>query len=166
MTDQTESKVRQWALRTNGDPLTNQDIVELVLAVDSDSDARHQETLDMVLPMIDAYRAHCDEAEQRWGECQARFIRIEDDYLTSGGARTLIDAEHAARHGDHMRDHHAPRRASDAPEDNHRAERRDGEDERRQHWLMWLIGSKVATWAGQAAVAGGTGALLAWLITR
>lgn len=48
MTDHTESKVRQWAKVRNGDPLTNKDVVELVLAVDDDGTARHRESVKIL----------------------------------------------------------------------------------------------------------------------
>lgn len=38
--DRTESKVREWALKRNGDPVAPHDVIELVLAVDEDSCSR------------------------------------------------------------------------------------------------------------------------------
>jgi hypothetical protein len=43
MTDRTESKVRQWATKRNGDALEVHDVIELVLAVDDDAVKRSEE---------------------------------------------------------------------------------------------------------------------------
>lgn len=48
MSDATESKVRQWAMKRNGAELQPGDIVELVLAVDDDAVARTADVVNRV----------------------------------------------------------------------------------------------------------------------
>jgi len=53
--DETESMVRKWALKRNGDPIDSHDIIELVLAVDTDAVNRTTEIekqLDAHMDMI------------------------------------------------------------------------------------------------------------------
>jgi hypothetical protein len=50
-TDKTESKVRQWALRKDGDTITVQDVVELVFAQDDDANERHRENVKIAEAM-------------------------------------------------------------------------------------------------------------------
>ena len=58
MTDKAETKVREWALHRNGDPLTPHDAMRLILAVDEDSVARHN-------ALVSIFEAHCGEAAGR-----------------------------------------------------------------------------------------------------
>lgn len=51
--DRTESKVREWALKRNGDPVTPHDVIELVLAVDDDSCERSNRIEDKLDRHID-----------------------------------------------------------------------------------------------------------------
>lgn len=121
MSDHTESKVRQWATRRNGDPLTPRDVVELVLAVDDDGNARHQETIDLLA----AQNARVVLLEEWRASCPAAFA-----------------AEHEERHARHMADCHAPRREDDLPGADYSDERRDATDHERT-FLMWTLGSKL-----------------------
>lgn len=74
MTDNAESKVREWAQKKNGDPLTVKDVVDLVLAVDADSDERHEETLELLAQHVKDDKARAaviaDELTQ-WRALQA-----------------------------------------------------------------------------------------------
>ena len=58
MTDKGERKVREWALKRNGDAVDNHDIVDLVFALDEDNEDRHAETLKLL-------DLHCEEAAVR-----------------------------------------------------------------------------------------------------
>lgn len=107
--DHTESKVRQWATRINGDPITNRDVIELVLAVDDDGNDRHNETMALM------------------AEMQARLVLIEEWRATcpGGSIAEYVEGEHHARHADHMTADHPPRRGTD-PESADFTEQRRG----------------------------------------
>lgn len=68
VTDSAERKVRQWATKRNGDPLTNQDVMELVFAFDDDNEARHEEVvtqLDTMSDDLDTVNAAGNVREER-----------------------------------------------------------------------------------------------------
>ena len=104
--DRTESKVRQWAMRMNGEPITNKDVVELVLAVDDDGNDRHRETLEK----LDDQHARLIALEEWRSGCPAATVE-------------LVSAEHAERHAQHMLECHAPHREGDPPESDYTDER-------------------------------------------
>lgn len=135
--DRTESKVRQWALRRNGDPLQLTDVVELALAIDEDANMRHDEAVTEVRETRRLLTEHCAEADVRDERiCALEAWRTEQATTCEKRVRELIEAEHAERHGKHMEaDHRLPRRSGDPEDADYSGDRRV--------WLMWSIGSKV-----------------------
>ena len=128
MTDHAESKLREWALKRNGDPIDNHDVVELIFAMDEDNSARHEESMSLLAE-------HCDEA-------QIRDRRIADleawrtasvtacPALIADTVHPMIeqlDAEHLAFHNAHLLVEHAPHREDDPPGSDF-LERRDEGD--------------------------------------
>lgn len=101
MTDRGEGELRKWALKHNGDPPTNKDIVALVLAFADDADAKHEETLTMFnAHLVDAKRMDNDISDlQRW--------RQVTETTCVERVKKLISEEHADRHGRHLVEHHA-----------------------------------------------------------
>jgi hypothetical protein len=142
--DKTESKLRQCALRRNGDPITNKDIVELMFALDDDGVARHVETMNIVVPLRDDFLEHCQSEDER--------------------LKMIVEGEHAKRHGEHMAVEHA-RRADDPPYSDFTEDRSDEEQQREwQHRLAAFTGTvfgKVALLACGA----GVGMLLSYIFT-
>ena len=138
MTDAAERKVRQWALRRNGDPLENSDIVELVFAFDEDNEARHDEVVEEIQTLVAEgnVRGERIDALERWRvrqeeNCETRMLEV---------ARN----EHEQRHNAHMSEYHAPRREGDASGSDYRKERRGGDAETAQRtFFMWTLGSKL-----------------------
>ena len=138
MTDAAERKVRQWALKRNGESLENRDIVELVFAFDEDNEARHDEVVEQIqtLAAEGNVRGERIEALERWRvrqeeNCEARMLAIAKD-------------EHEARHNAHMSEYHAPRREDDPAGADYRSERRSGDEEAaRRTFFMWTLGSKL-----------------------
>jgi hypothetical protein len=104
MTDNAERKVQEWAKKRNGDPLTAKDVVELVLAVDADGDARHEETLDLLDKHIadDKKRASVIAAElAEWRELQAEECESRHRVLFSEEMLELPKLiRHPRRHDD------------------------------------------------------------------
>jgi len=138
MTDAAERKVRQWALKRNGESLENRDIVELVFAFDEDNEARHDEVVEQIqtLAAEGNVRGERIEALERWRRrqeesCEARMLAI-------------AQGEHEARHNAHMSEHHAPRREDDPAGADYRSERRSSDEEAaRRTFFMWTLGSKL-----------------------
>jgi hypothetical protein len=104
MTDSAESKVREWALRTDGRDLTIQDAIALALAVDDDSRARYEDVLSRLRSTGDEREAlsrqtsieiaRNDEFERRQ---DARDVRQgEQDATIAVNKRTAADATEAA----------------------------------------------------------------------
>jgi hypothetical protein len=129
----------------NGDPITNRDIVDLVLAVDDDGNDRHAETLDLI-------------ADQ-----SARLVVMEE-WRASCPAGSLADyvaAEHDHRHAVHMVECHPPRREDDPPDADHTDDRRGfsavlpdeeiGDMRRAWRFVRWIVvafGSSFAAYGG------------------
>lgn len=136
--DQTESKVRQWALRTNGDIITPKDVVELVLAVDDDAVSRHEENVAIMTQ-------HQSEAKVRDERITAlEAWRSEAASTCVERMTTIAQQAHAPVHEQHMREYHdaPPRRSDDDNGEDHRDERRRAtlfESMARRTWVMWSI---------------------------
>jgi len=100
VTDHAEREVRKWALKRNGDPIQNEDIVSLVFAFADDQDADHNQTMRLL-----------DVAKQ---ERQVLCHKVSDLELWQHDTQTtcaervkkLISEEHEDRHGKHMEQHH------------------------------------------------------------
>ena len=108
MTDNAERKVREWAKKRNGDPLTPQDIVDLVLAVDADGDARHVETIQRL-----------DDVDERHISLCLRVSALESVSVgCSERVKAYFQEEHDNRHTEHMASHHGPERRRDDPPDS------------------------------------------------
>lgn len=105
--DRTETRVRQWALRNNGDPLTNADVVALILAVDDDANDRNDE----VLRILDG---------------QNERLAALEGWQEAFSAEVISMSEHDAKHAEHLRAYHAPRRAGDDPDSDYTEERSRG----------------------------------------
>ena len=100
MTDNAERKVREWANNRNGDPLTPKDVVDLVLAVDADSDDRHTETLQRL-----------DDVDERHISLCLRVSELETVSIgCSERVKAFVAAEHDVRHTEHMASFHGPER--------------------------------------------------------
>lgn len=138
MTDAAERKVRQWALKRNGESLENRDIVELVFAFDEDNEARHDEVVEQIqtLAAEGNVRRERIEALERWRvrqeeNCEARMLAIAKD-------------EHEARHNAHMIEYHPPRRESDPAGADYTKERGGAPDEiAARTFFMWTLGGKL-----------------------
>lgn len=142
--DRTETKVRAWALRRHDAPITPTDIVELVLAVDDDGNARHDETM---VQMTEAARSLRDH--------ERRIVSLEswrEDALDE--AVSQFERDHEAIHAQHMAEHHAVRRASDPAETDFSLERHGAvvcdEDTQRRVWVLWGVAIFAATVIGNA----------------
>ena len=136
MTDNAERKVREWANNRNGDPLTPKDVVDLVLAVDADSDDRHTETLQRL-----------DDVDERHISLCLRVSELETVSIgCSERVKAFVAAEHDVRHTEHMASFHGPERRASDPPDAEFTDRRtlaaDTEDARHA-WAMWWLGSKI-----------------------
>lgn len=119
MTDHAERKVREWAKGRNGDPLTNKDVVDLVLAVDADGDARHVETIQRLDDVDERHISLClrvSALEQTSVGCSERVKTYVEGEIARGAADGR--AEHDARHTEHMASHHGPERRADDPPDS------------------------------------------------
>jgi hypothetical protein len=114
MTDNAERKVREWAKGRNGDPLTNKDVVDLVLAVDADGDARHVETIGRL-----------DDVDERHISLCLRVSELETVSVgCSERVKAFVASEHDVRHTEHMASHHGPERRADDPPDSAFLEKR------------------------------------------
>ena len=95
MSDKTDTKVRQWAMRCNGNEITVKDAVELVLAVDEDSVVRHEETVSVL-------HMHCDEALVR----DKRIHELEEWRKSTVDCperfKELIVKEHTKAHAEYI----------------------------------------------------------------
>ena len=135
MTDNTERQVRQWANGRNGDPLTPKDVVDLVLAVDADGDARHVETIKRL-----------DDVDQRHITLCLRVSELEQTSIgCSERVKAFVAAEHDTRHTEHMASFHGPERRVDDPPGSEFAEHRVGmvdSEDARHAWAMWWLGGK------------------------
>jgi len=139
MTDRAESKVRQWALRKNGEPLTPKDVVELVFAFDDDAVDRHKENVDALKVTSAEAAIHEERIEvlEEWRRATSE---------TCVARMTAIAAEmHEPIHEAHMSafHHDAVLRSGDETGEDHRSERGDGENQSRQTWFMWSLGKNV-----------------------
>lgn len=119
MTDEAERKVREWAKRVNGQPLTNRDIVELVLAVDEDADARHREISDCVAQMQSDHEALARrvagvEKRIEHAACPADIERI-------------VHEDHEKLHGEHLERDHT-----------------QGDEVGNRTFYMWTLGGKLS----------------------
>lgn len=95
MSDRTDTKVRQWALRSNGDTLTVRDAVELVLAVDEDSIVRHEETVSVLT-------GHCKEAVLRDDRISELERWRESTSYCPERVKKLIIEEHKKAHSEYI----------------------------------------------------------------
>jgi len=154
MTDAAERKVRLWALRKNGDPLSPQDVVELVYAFADDQEADHGQTIEMLAQMDAKHSLLCTrvaELEGDWHEASATCKdRVE----------AIVRAEHGLTHAAHMADFHAPPRREDDPPDEAFVDKRKGAfptGDQRTVFEM-VLGFNIAKWLLTLAV----GALIVW----
>jgi hypothetical protein len=93
----TDSKLREWAQKRNGDPIGAQDVKELLFAVDADSRERHAETMGCISSL---------------GQLLADKVDCEDFVVHCGDSGAH---DHGVLHADHMERHHVlqVRRAGD-----------------------------------------------------
>jgi hypothetical protein len=93
MTDETESKLRAWATKRNGDPLTPKDVVELVLAADDDWNQRDRRRSHEMAELKSAFDDHCISAGSRIEaitiNCEQR--RHETDRLIREACRFAVE---------------------------------------------------------------------------
>lgn len=94
MTDRGEREVRKWALKRNGDPISNTDITELVFAFADDQEEDHNETIALHQDLCARTVLLEEYAADSKASCKSRI-------------EALIEAEHDARHSAHMNEHHA-----------------------------------------------------------
>lgn len=138
MTDAFDHKMREIAASSasNGGP-TIKDVLEALAASHEDSERRLQ-------VMHDALRTHLEEHIDRIDERLAAM---------PASIKAEICAEYLAKYQTHLETHHAasPRRSSDPGGQDWRGDRVASEplsrEMDRQHWLMWLVGSKAGTLA-------------------
>jgi hypothetical protein len=136
VTDLTESKVRQWALKRNGDPIETHDVIELVLAVDDDGNARHSATMDELASLAERLRGveqmQADHWEWTQREPLPRLKAIEErqEEWENGvaGRQAAIHAEHLIFHNAHLAEDHAPHRSDDDDEEDWTERRRHHND--------------------------------------
>ena len=141
MTDQAETKVRQWALKRNGEALTVKDAVELVLAVDGDAVQRHEETVAVLLE-------HCSEAVLRdLATRELQEWRRESSEHCQSRIEAIVKAEHETRHAAYEASLLLADRREDDPKDVDYTGKRtliaNGDVTAQRTFLMWTIGSKV-----------------------
>jgi hypothetical protein len=141
VTDQAESKVRQWAMRRNGETLTVKDSVELVLAVDEDAVARHAETVAVL-------KQHCTEAVLR--DLAIRELqewRRESSEHCQARIEAIVKAEHETRHAEYVASLVLADRREDDPKGVDYTGKRTliagGDVTAQRTFLMWTIGSKL-----------------------
>jgi len=104
MADEAERKVRQWALRRNGDPITNADIVELVFAFADDQDANHDAVLDLI-EQAKVERRSIDIRLSNLEDCWHEFEEHREETLHAFVSResTRVLNEHLAKcHSDEV----------------------------------------------------------------
>ncbi len=141
MTDNAESKVRQWVTNRNGHALTATDAVELALAIDEDAIAREQRIIasskERHNETVTILESHCAEALLRDERITVlEKWRHEQATTCERRVRDLITSEHSVRHEAHMsEEHRMPRREGDPEETDYTGDRRV--------WVMWNVGSKV-----------------------
>jgi len=108
MTDHGERKVREWALKRNGDPLEPHDVVELVFALDQDNEDRHKESMVAFADLEKKVDEHLE-----W----TNTVSIPRLAAVEGAVEDIscIRGEHTALHENHLTlEHtHAPRRVDD-----------------------------------------------------
>lgn len=162
MTDNAERKVRQWATKRNGDPLTPEDVVELVFAFADDQEADHRESLvaiDKNRRMLEEHFIEADVRDERievlekWRhdaseKCLDRVTAIVDE---------AWEDKHAPKHEEHLRQFHgSPRRSDDGNGEEHFADRdRFPQGDQRTMFEM-MLGWSVVKWLAALIV----GALL------
>ncbi|MDI9598692.1 MAG: hypothetical protein QM323_04225 [Acidobacteriota bacterium] len=146
MADRTETKVRAWATRRHDEEITPADIVELVLAVDDDGNARHGETMELIARATRSLHDH----EQRISSLESwRHGALEQ-------AVAEFERGHDAMHAQHMAQHHAAHRDSDPIDSDFSTERRSAaavvcdELTQRRVWVLWGVAIFAATVIGNA----------------
>lgn len=121
MTDNAERKVRQWATKRNGDPLTPEDVVELVFAFADDQEADHKESLDAIDKNRQMLEEHFIEADVRDERLDVLEQFAEESRTTcKDRIERLIREEHDARHGHHMKQEHGQGSEDEFPQGDRR----------------------------------------------
>lgn len=135
--DEVRSEVEEIAKRTNGGEITSRNVFDLVLAVDHAAYKRHRSTVRRVNVLTKTVETHIAESTVR----DAQILEIQAQQRTCPPiVKAAIEAEHAARHGEHMNVYHKPRRATDDINENHNDERELTTTVAkldRKVWVMW-----------------------------
>lgn len=128
--DAFESEVRKFVAKQNGGDLTPRRIYDMLVAVDADSNQRHDESMERLKAVEDSMSAHVVWTEK---ESLPRLVAVEN-WCREWEAGCVLrdeeaDARHMVIHTDHLRtDHtHAPRREGDDPGSDHASDREEEE---------------------------------------
>jgi len=117
--DAFESEVRKFVDKQNGGDLTARVVYDMLKAVDSDGNARHEESMLRLKELEDAMSSHV-----AWTEAESlpRLVAVEN-WCHEWEAGCVLrneetDKRHLVVHAEHLAaDHkHAPRRSSDPPD--------------------------------------------------
>jgi len=100
VTDRAERETRKWALKRNGDPIRNEDIVSLVFAFADDQDADHEQTMELLDIAKQERTVLCHKVTD------LELWKKETSDTCVERVKKLIHEEHEQRHGKHMEDDH------------------------------------------------------------
>ena len=128
MTDKTEKAVQDILRRANGNSKTMDDLFELCIAINEDSDDRHRETLDIIQSLTEKFETHCDESNVRdakIGELDKRLSKCP------ASIRDAVEQHHHTLHSEHMDKEHS---------------------DDRKTWAMWGVFSHLAEWIPYALI--------------
>lgn len=137
MTDKTEKAVQDILRRANGSGKTIEDLFDLSIAINEDSEDRHQETIEIVQALTDKFDVHCSEADER----DERIEKLEATLSACpANIERAVISYHNTLHSKHLEEDHA--------------------EEEKQRWVMWGVFSHLAQWIPYAVIV----ALIAVLI--
>ncbi len=150
-TDKTESQVRKWALRKNGDDLTVRDVIELALAIDDDAVTRHAENVEAIA----AASTEGSVQDERLDALEA--WRGEQAALCASRLKAVVEEEFVK---------HPARRQDDKKNEDHRDERHFGNNVENEDMGQIRIVWRTARWWLAAAILFVTAGMAEWFVHR
>lgn len=133
MTDAMERAVQKIALKRNGESKTVDDCFDIIVALADDTDSQHVDSTEAIVALTDQVQAldgkladhilvYAAERDRRLDSLEK--AALEAHSTCPDAVRAAIIAEHGARHREHMKMDHAPRRSEDAVGEDHTDDRR------------------------------------------